>query len=376
MIFNGNPGTGKTTVAGWSPASTGLWVCCRGQLVEVDRSELVAGYLGQTAMKTAEVVKSAEGGVLFIDEAYSLAGDQYGTEAIDTLVKEMEDKRNDLVVIVAGYPLPMAVFIAQNPGLESRFRTTIDFADYTDDGSPRSSRPWRRPRSTTSTSRCGAAARNPRNHHPGTPPSAMLGTCATCWRRRSAAGPGGSGRSRPRRSSSSARSSPRTRGRSNPSSPRTPCRPRTPKPVDLVAPPDRARGEAHAVTKTQRKPRKRTQGARRRIPRRCPPPRRPRRRTRRTPPARAPPRPGPATGSAPTGEEDVPRLPSRWQVVAVLACLLFAVATASLQVMSWHANRAAADNTEQLVRVQNIQSTLFRADARHHGVPHRRPRAA
>ena len=84
-------------------------------------------------MKTAEVVKSAEGGVLFIDEAYSLAGDQYGTEAVDTLVKEMEDKRDDLVVIVAGYPDPMAIFIAQNPGLASRFRTTIEFADYTDD---------------------------------------------------------------------------------------------------------------------------------------------------------------------------------------------------------------------------------------------------
>ena len=110
-----------------------LGLLSKGQLVEVDRSELVAGYLGQTAMKTAEVVKSADGGVLFIDEAYSLAGDQYGQEAIDTLVKEMEDKRDDLVVIVAGYPLPMAVFIGQNPGLESRFRTTIDFPDYTDD---------------------------------------------------------------------------------------------------------------------------------------------------------------------------------------------------------------------------------------------------
>lgn len=134
MIFNGNPGTGKTTVARLvAGIYRALGLLSKGQLVEVDRSELVAGYLGQTAMKTAEVVKSAEGGVLFIDEAYSLAGDQYGTEAIDTLVKEMEDKRNDLVVIVAGYPLPMAVFIAQNPGLESRFRTTIDFADYTDD---------------------------------------------------------------------------------------------------------------------------------------------------------------------------------------------------------------------------------------------------
>ena len=101
-------------------------------MVEVDRSELVAGYLGQTAMKTAEVVAKAEGGVLFIDEAYSLNGDQYGEEAINTLVKEMEDKRNDLVVIVAGYPVPMQIFIAQNPGLASRFRTTIGFDDYSD----------------------------------------------------------------------------------------------------------------------------------------------------------------------------------------------------------------------------------------------------
>ncbi|WP_309647848.1 AAA family ATPase [Nocardioides sp.] len=134
MIFNGNPGTGKTTVARLvAGIYRALGLLSRGQLVEVDRSELVAGFLGQTAMKTAEVVKSAEGGVLFIDEAYSLAGDQYGQEAVDTLVKEMEDKRDDLVVIVAGYPVPMEVFIAQNPGLESRFRTQIDFADYTDD---------------------------------------------------------------------------------------------------------------------------------------------------------------------------------------------------------------------------------------------------
>lgn len=134
LVFNGNPGTGKTTVARLvAGIYRALGLLSKGQLVEVDRSELVAGYLGQTAQKTADVVKSAEGGVLFIDEAYSLSGDQYGKEAIDTLVKEMEDKRDDLVVIVAGYPLPMAIFISENPGLESRFRTMIEFDNYTDD---------------------------------------------------------------------------------------------------------------------------------------------------------------------------------------------------------------------------------------------------
>lgn len=134
LVFVGNPGTGKTTVARMvGGIYRALGLLKTGQLVEVDRSELVAGYLGQTAIKTAEMCAKAYGGVLFVDEAYSLSGDQYGQEAVNTLVKEMEDHRDDLVVIVAGYPDPMVVFIAQNPGLASRFKTIVEFDDYSDD---------------------------------------------------------------------------------------------------------------------------------------------------------------------------------------------------------------------------------------------------
>ena len=134
LVFVGNPGTGKTTVARLvAGIYRAVGVLPKGHLVECDRSELVAGYVGQTAIKTAEVIDPALGGALFIDEAYALAGDEFGAEAIDTLVKEMEDHRDDLLVIVAGYPAPMEKFITSNPGLESRFRLTLMFDDYSDD---------------------------------------------------------------------------------------------------------------------------------------------------------------------------------------------------------------------------------------------------
>lgn len=134
LVFSGNPGTGKTTVARLvAGIYRALGILAKGQLVETDRSGLVAGYVGQTALKTAEVVKSAIGGVLFVDEAYALASDDFGGEAINTLVKAMEDHREELVLVVAGYTRRMVEFIVSNPGLESRFRTTIHFADYTDD---------------------------------------------------------------------------------------------------------------------------------------------------------------------------------------------------------------------------------------------------
>jgi hypothetical protein len=137
LVFVGNPGTGKTTVARLIvQIYRSLGILEKGQLVETDRAGLVAGYEGQTAIKTTSVATAALGGGLFIDEAYSLlrdSSDTFGHEAIDTLVKLMEDHRDDLVVVVAGYPDEMADFVAANPGLKSRFPLTITFDDYIED---------------------------------------------------------------------------------------------------------------------------------------------------------------------------------------------------------------------------------------------------
>ncbi len=137
MVFKGNPGTGKTTVARLlGKVLNDMGILSKGHLLEVERADLVGEYIGHTAQKTREMIKQSLGGIMFVDEAYTLSqgGEKdFGKEAVATIVKSMEDHRNNLLVILAGYSSEMNRFIASNPGLKSRFPIHIDFPDYNDE---------------------------------------------------------------------------------------------------------------------------------------------------------------------------------------------------------------------------------------------------
>ena len=198
LVFVGNPGTGKTTVARLlARFYRVLKVVSKGHLVETDRSGLVAGFVGQTATKVNKMCDDANGGVLFIDEAYALVTDSdqdFGAEAVATLLKRMEDDRDDLVVIVAGYPEPMEKFLESNPGIRSRFNKTIDFPDYTERRARRDLRVDRAASTTTSSTHEARAAVKDvaRGAATGNRRSATVGSRATCSRSASRAKPPGS----------------------------------------------------------------------------------------------------------------------------------------------------------------------------------------